>query len=157
MEIEKKNGEIEEFDRDKIEQSITSAGVSRKTAREVAKRVKEKERMTSDDIRRTVIKELKKVDAEAAKRYEGTRCLMARKSIEAAKGVAYLSKSTMSQLKLKPGDNIDVRYQEERWTLEAQKDKDDESTSHNDICLNEEDITDFNLSEGIRLVVRRHR
>ena len=68
--LKKRKGHEEEFDRNKLEQSLKKAGAKEETIRRVAEAIKPREGMTTAEMRTNVINELKRRDPEAAKRYE---------------------------------------------------------------------------------------
>ena len=71
--VKKRSGKEEEFDRAKLERSLSQAGAKGETIRKVAETVKSREGMTTAEMRNNVIKELKRHDPETAKRYENFR------------------------------------------------------------------------------------
>ena len=68
--LKKLKGHEEEFDRNKLEKSLKKAGAKEETIRKVAEAIKHREGMTTAEMRNHVIKELKRHDPEAARRYE---------------------------------------------------------------------------------------
>ena len=154
--IRKNSGEMEGFDREKIKHSLHYAGADEKTAREIATQVWKDEWVSTDDIRQLVSTELRKKDSKAANQYDETRCLVARKAIEAAKGTARLSKNTMGRLKLKPGDEIEILYENRRHRLKTERD-DETNIRCGEIRFNEADMTELNAVEGNRIVAKRHK
>ncbi len=68
--ITKRSQEVEEFRRDKIENSMRNAGVTRDTAQKVAGEIVYHEGMTTAQIRNRVIGGIKNREPQAAMRYE---------------------------------------------------------------------------------------
>ncbi len=68
--ITKRSQAVEEFRRDKIENSMRNAGVTRETAQQVAKDVVYHEGMTTAQVRNRVIGGIKNREPQAAMRYE---------------------------------------------------------------------------------------
>ena len=153
--VKKKNGATEEFDSKKIEDSLRNTGTTDETAKEVASKVRVKEGITTTDIRRTVSRELKKINAEAAKSYSEARRLVAKKSMEAAEGIAWFSKETMNRLKLKTGEVMDILHGDRVHTMKAGRDK--HNSSRNEISLANSDMEALGAEDGHRLVARKRR
>jgi 2-phosphoglycerate kinase len=68
--ITKRSGQTEEFRRDKILNSMLSAGISQDTARLVATDIKHHEGITTSEVRKRVIGAIKNKEPQSAKRYE---------------------------------------------------------------------------------------
>jgi transcriptional repressor NrdR len=71
--VKKRSGKEEEFDRAKLERSLSQAGAKAETVRKVAETVKAREGITTAEMRNHIVKELKRHDPETAKRYEDFR------------------------------------------------------------------------------------
>ena len=69
--VKKLSGKQAEFEKKKLEKSIKNAGANEKTALSIADGIKHREGLTTSDIRKNVITELKRHDPESGKRYEG--------------------------------------------------------------------------------------
>jgi hypothetical protein len=147
----KKNRESEAFDIAKIIRSIRLANLDELTSYEVASKIPKRDGITTEEIRRIIIKELKRIDPEAAMRYSNTRRLAAKKAMHAVKGFAMLPRETMSRLKLRTGENIQVVLGDKRQTLKAEPGLVD----RNEIQLNEEDLVSIGASDGTRIAVQR--
>jgi len=147
----KKDGRREKFDRAKIERSLKKAKVDEKMAKEITNKILPKEGMTTHEIRRNVVKELRTRNEKAANQYENTHRLIAKKSIKAAQGMVQLNEETMNRLKLKGGDTINVIHLGESKTLKVEKGL----LKNNEINLNEKDLRNIGASEGIRISVQR--
>lgn len=151
--INKKDRRTEPFDRAKLERSIRDADIDENTAREIARKVPEKEGITTDEIRRIVAEELKKRKPEAAERYTDTRRLAARKAVDAVKGIARLTKETMSMLKVKSGDTINVLHRDKTHKVRTEI----APVDRKEIQLHEEDLRTIGASDGTRVAVQRSR
>lgn len=149
--VRKKDGRTEKFDRSKIERSIRASGSDEKTAKEVARMVPEKEETTSEEIRKTVSREVRKRDPKVADRYDITRRLAAKKAVDAARGSANLTEDVMRGMNLKRGDTIEVLHGEKRHTVKVEK----TITGERSIHLNESDLKTLGASEGTRITVHR--
>jgi hypothetical protein len=149
--INKKNGKVEKFDRSKIERSLKRVKVDEKTTKEIASKIIPKENMTTDEIRRTVVKELRRVNEKAAKQYENSRRLNVKRSIKAASGIVQLNKETMTMLNLRGGDTIKVNHLDKRMSFKVEQG----TLGQNEINLNESDLRNIGASDGIRILVQR--
>ena len=149
--LKKRDGRTEKYDRSKIERSIRASGSDEKTAKEVARAITEREGTTSEEIRRTVSKELRRRSPEVADRYDETRRLAAKKAVEAAKGAAHMSEDAMRGMNIKKGDTIELVHGEKRHTVRVEK----AITGKRSIHLNESDLRNLGASEGTRITVHR--
>ena len=68
--ILKQSGLEEEFRKDKIENSMRSAGISQETAKNVAGSISHHEGITTSEVRNRVIGGIKNREPQAAKQYE---------------------------------------------------------------------------------------
>jgi formylmethanofuran dehydrogenase subunit D len=153
MNVNKKDGSSEMFDRTKLERSIRYAGADEKMAREIAATVEEREGMTTNEIRRTVTDELSIRNAEVASRYRNTKRFAAKKAVDAARGTARLTENCMKKLNLSSGDTIELMHEERRHNVIAQK----ASVGRIEIHLHEEDLNALGAKEGTRIAVRKQK
>ena len=150
MEVKKRDGTTERFDRSKLERSIRSAGADEKAAKEIAKKIREREGITTSEIRETILKELEKVNRRAAETYRSTRRLAARKAVEAAKGTARLGEETMKRLNIQAGQRIEVSHGAKTHKVTVER----SPKVKKDIHLHNEDLETLGASEGARVLVR---
>jgi len=68
--ITKRSGKEENFQVDKILNSMRGAGVSQETARLVAAEIKNHQGITTSEVRNRIIGAIKNKEPQAAKRYE---------------------------------------------------------------------------------------
>ncbi len=153
MNVRKKNGKSESFDRTKIERSIRDSGADETTAKEVARMVPETEDTTSEEIRRAVSRELRKRSAKFADNYDATRRLAASKAIDAAKGAANITEDAMKGLNVKRGDTIELIHREKRHSVKVEGTAPGEMRIH----LNESDLKVLDAPEGTRVSVQRRK
>ena len=149
--VNKRTETQEEFDRAKLEESITRAGATEETAKEIASRIDPTTLKTTEEIRRHVVEELRKTDAAIAERYERTRNLAAKKAMEAVMGTVRLHMETMKALGANTGDTIIVEYGGNTHTLTAET----ASVERREMHLHERDLETLGATEGARLAVRR--
>ena len=76
--VKKRSGEMQEFSRSKLEESMTRAGAKEEVAKRVAERIQPSEGLTTEEVRRKVGEELRKEDAAIADSYLSTRRLKAK-------------------------------------------------------------------------------
>lgn len=152
--ITKRSGETEEFDRKKIEDSLRSAGADWLTAKDIAGRVQEKDGMRSSEIRKAIERELKKINNGLSERYSEARRLTVKNSATTTKGIAQVSNDSMEAFKIKAGDTLEVRYRDRCQKMRIEKD--DNSLSHNEIIMNENDMAAIGVIDGNRLIARKH-
>lgn len=102
MKIRKRNGELEEFDRGKIERSALSAGASAEVAKRISERVQPSEGISTDDLRKRVAEELLRESAVLSGAYMSTRRLRAHSVPDVSQGVARLHVDHMRGLRSEP-------------------------------------------------------
>jgi formylmethanofuran dehydrogenase subunit D len=149
--IRKRSGNIEKFNKTKLERSLRKSRADEKMVIDITNRVSEKELNTTDEIRHMVTEELKKINAEAAKRYEDTRRLAAKAAIDAAKGTARLTEDTMNRLKLEEGDTVTLCHENNKHTVKTER----AAVGAKEIRLNEEDIKVLGITDGTHIAVQR--
>jgi plastocyanin len=149
--VKKRSGEIEKFDKTKLERSLRKTRVDEQKAIDITNRISEKEMNTTNEIRNMVVEELRKIDTETAMRYENTRRLAARAAIDAAKGIAQLTEETMNKLNLEVGDTINLCHEDHKHTVKAEK----ATVGAKEIRLHEEDLKSLGITDGTSIAVRR--
>ena len=149
--IEKRAKTQEEFDGAKLEESITRAGATEETAKEIASRIDPTTSKTTEEIRRHVVEELRKTDAAIAERYERTRNLAAKRAMEAVMGTVRLHAETMRALGANPGDSIIVEHHGNTHTLRAET----APVELREMQLHERDLETLGATEGAKLAARR--
>ena len=149
--LNKRTGTQEEFNKAKLEESVTRAGATEEAAREIASRIDPATVNTTDEVRTRVIEELRKTDAAIAERYERTRNLAARKAVEAAIGTVRLHTETLEALGVNPGDSIILEHAGNTHTLRAET----APVERREIHLHETDLEKLGATEGTRLATRR--
>jgi hypothetical protein len=149
--VNKRTETEEEFDRTKLEESITRAGATEERAKEIASGIDSTTLETTEEIRRLVAEELRKTDAAIAERYEGTRNLAAKKAMEAVMGTVRLHMETMKALGANTGDSIIIEHRGNTHTLKAET----APVEIREMHLHETDLEKLGATEGARLAVRR--
>ncbi len=149
--VNKRTGTQEEFDRAKLEESLTRGGATEETAKEIASRIDPTTLKTTEEIRRHVVEELRKTDAVIAERYERTRNLAAKKAMEAVMGTVRLHMETMKALGANTGDSIIIEHRGNTHTLKAET----APVERREIHLHETDLEKLGATEGMKLAARR--
>jgi hypothetical protein len=149
--LNKRTGTQEEFNKAKLEQSISRAGATEETAKEIASRIDPTTVNTTEEIRTRVAEELRKTDATIAERYERTRNLAATKAVEAAMGTVRLHTETLEALGASPGDSIVLEHAGNTHTLRAET----APVERREIHLHETDLQKLGATEGTKLATRR--
>jgi len=151
--IKKRSGREEEFNRSKLERSITRAGVDEPTSRSLAERIRPRDGLTTSEIRRQVSSELKSRNTEASKRYESTRTHVARTSPEVKKDSARLHKDMLGELGVSPGETLELSHEGKSYRVSIEPSHADKREIH----LHSDALKALAASEGKRVAVRRAR
>ena len=106
--VTRADGSTEPFDRGKIVRSLTDVGLDRSTALEVASSVRERDAMSTDEIRRSVSSELRARDPALAARYDSARTMPLRVDPRAARGSVCVSDDLMAELGVQAGQSVEV-------------------------------------------------
>lgn len=150
--VKKRNGSMQMFERSKIERSLRESGASEGVAREVAASVHEREGMTVDEIRSMVSRELRSRDAKAADHYDSTRRMVARRAVEAAsRGTAWMSPESMRTMRIKAGEPVDISFSGRTQTLRAET----APKGASGVQVSEPDLKALGAREGMKVEVRR--
>jgi hypothetical protein len=150
MNIRKKSGELQEFDRRKLEESMKRAGASEEVARRVSERIQPSEGQSTDEIRKRVAEELRREDPATSGAYASAKRLRARSTSDAASGVARLHAELLRQLEAKPGDRARLSFGEK--TAEVRLEQASAAQPH-EVQLHRADLERLGASEGSRVVV----
>ena len=150
--VKKRNGSVQMFERSKIEHSLRESGASEGVAREVAASVHVREGTTVDEIRSMVSRELRSRDAKAADHYDSTRRMVARRAVEAAsRGTARMSAEAMRTMKIRAGEPVEISFSGRTQTLLAET----APKGVSGVLVSEPDLRALGASEGMKVEVRR--
>ncbi len=158
MRITKRNGKSEEFNIAKVKRSLQNAGEDEITAKEIAQMVSDKECGTTSEIRSVVFEELRllrNIDLEIAKKYDESRCLVARRAIETARGTALLSEEMMEAMHLEPGGHLKIINGHQKHTLNVYVNNETDAKC-NEIRLNQADLVIIDASDGKEIIAQRN-
>lgn len=120
MMIKKRSGQVEEFNKMKLENSIRWAGASEEISREISSKSFPRDGMSTSELRSQVLTELTTKDATVAQRYENTRTRKARIAPDIAKDMAQLHPDTLRSLNWQTGMPLRLKYAEQTQTVRAE-------------------------------------
>ena len=149
--VTKWNGSTEPFNRAKIEKSIRNAGMDEAAARNIAKEIPERD-FTTAELRKTITQHIRESNQEAADRYEGTARLVARKSVQTAKGVARMTQNTLNRMKIKVGETVNLAHGEKKHSVKVEANT---QAKEREIHLHNEDLRTVGAEEGSRINTHR--
>jgi len=147
--IRKKSGELQEFDRRKLGESIRRAGASQDVAKRIAERIQPSEGMSSQDVRRRVADELRNENMALSGAYVSARRLRARAAQDLSTGVARLHADHMRGL----GSDQRAMLVNEDKRAELRVEPTTSAASH-EVLLSSADLQRLGIQEGSRVAVR---
>jgi hypothetical protein len=151
VKVQKRSGDLEEFDRRKLEQSIRHAGASEEAAKRIAARIEPKEGMSTADLRRKVSEELKRENVALSGAYTTTKRLRARGSPDLKSGVVRLHEDLLKPFNVHPGDKVNLMHRENEARVEVQSER---SGDPREVVVNRADLEKLGAKEGTRVNVR---
>lgn len=149
MKIRKKSGELQEFDRRKLEESIRRAGASSDVVKRVAERIQPSEGLSTQDLRRTVADELRSENMALSGAYMSARRLRARAAQDLSTGVARLHADHLRGLS--SGLNAMLVHGSNRAELRVEPTA---SAAAHEVLLSRADLQRLGIQEGSRVAVR---
>jgi hypothetical protein len=149
MRIRKKSGELQEFDRRKLEESIRRAGASQDVAKRIAERIQTSEGMSTQDIRRRVADELRAENMALSGAYMSVRRLRARSASDLSTGVARLHTDHLRGLS--SDRNAMLVHGSNRAELRVEPSA---SAASHEVLLSSADLQRLGIQEGSRVAVR---
>ena len=153
--VVKEDGAIKKFRRSNIIESLEAIGVERKTAKELAKKVHEKQKIREHEIKFMVFGMLDEIDPTLADRYYMTTKVHVKNDASQVSGNALLSNFLMEYLDLRPGDKIDVFHGNKRSTIRSyriQSPHDD----HETILMSASDMKSMDIRSGDQAGICKH-
>lgn len=112
---------MEEFTRSKLESSLRRAGASEHIARELTSQLAIREGLSTSELRSQVLSALRTKDAEAAERYERTRCCRANSSSKVTRDVVRLHPETLEHLGLSSGASLQLEHNGKAHSLRVEE------------------------------------
>jgi ATP cone domain len=149
MRIRKKSGELEDFDRGKLERSMLRAGASADTARRISERVQLVEGLSTDDLRRRVAEELQRENQALSGAYMSTRSLRVREEAGLTQGIARLNTEHLRGIQ----SDRDGLLMNERRKAEVRLQA-NSGASPTEIHLSSSDMQRLGVQQGSRIQVR---
>jgi hypothetical protein len=148
--IRKRDGTMESLKRGKIERSIRDAGASSKISKDIANSIEVKGGMSTNEIRKAVSMKLSSLDPKAAETYDKQRRLSIHQSNDLSAGKILLDNTTLTDLQLKPGDQLSVVLSTIKTFEVGHSEK-----SELGAFINNDDIKSLKFNEGQKIIVRR--
>lgn len=149
--VRKRSGEMEEFDRRKLEESIRRAGASDETARRVAERIRPSEGVSTEELRRMVSQELRRESEPLSGAYTTTRRLRARADPGLSAGVVKMHEDLLKQHGLKEGQQARIVHMDSVREVEVRPES---SAQPAEVLMSKSDLERLGAAEGSRVNVR---
>jgi hypothetical protein len=147
--IKKRSGELQEFDRMKLIDSMIRAGANKTVAEQIAERVRVSEGTSTIELRRMVAEELRKVNEAVAEAYVRTLRLRVSANGDIRTGAARIPKRIERLPDVKSGQPARVRHGEKRTEVRVEP-----ALENRELWLNPEDLEALGAPEGTRVAVR---
>ena len=149
--IKKRSGEMQEFDKRKLEQSVKRAGASEEVARRVAGKITPSEGLSTEELRRSVSQELKRENESLSGAYTGTRRLRAKEAKDLSSGVVRLNEELLKTHGLQSGQHAHLMNKDMKTEVRVEPAK---SADREEIQMSHADLEKLGVSEGSRVNVR---
>lgn len=147
--IKKRSGELQEFDRQKLVESMVRAGASEQVAEQIADKARVSEGASTIELRKLVAKELRQVNEAVAEAYVRTLRLRVSANDEIQMGAARVPKRMDRVPDVKPGQSARVRHGEKRTEVRVEP-----ALENREVWLNPDDLEALGATEGTRIAVR---
>lgn len=148
--VKKRTGEMEDFDRGKIESSARKAGASPETARKVAERIHAPEQVSSEEIRRQVAEQLRQEDPAVSAAYLSTKRLAAKTLSDVASGVARVHDDLARRFGIDSGARIKVWHDGRERELRLERST---RVHPQEVQMAESDLRRLGASDGSKVSV----
>lgn len=148
--IRKPCGEAENFDRNRLVQSIKSAGVTEQMASSVVDRIRLPAEVSTDELTRLVAEHLRQVNPSLSGAYVATENLKVRSTPEVSAGVAQIPEDLVKRFGLSSGQRVMVSHLNSKAEMAAQPAK---SVDPREIRLNKVDLYKLGAYEGAKVSV----
>jgi hypothetical protein len=149
--VRKRSGEVEEFDRKKLEESVRRAGASPEAAKRIAQRVEPKGDTSSDELRRRVADELRQESMALSGAYLATKLLRTRMSSDLKSGVVRIHEDLLKTQGVRPGEHVMLRHKDHEAKMQIESHKDQHPR---EIVVSRSDLDKLGAKEGTRLDVK---
>jgi len=149
--VRKRSGEVEEFDRKKLEDSIRRAGASPEVAKRIAQRLEPKGDTTSDELRRKAADELRQESMALSGAYLSTKLLRIRTSTDLKSGVVRIHEDLLKRQGARSGEHVMLRHKDHEAKMQIESHSDQHPR---EIVVSRSDLDKLGAEEGIRLDVK---
>lgn len=151
VKIAKRNGEMEEFSREKLIRSMRIAGASEVWANEIAYDLPLIEGISTAEIREFVIQELKKRNPAIARHYERTITFVVREIKDSIVGIAKFSKMGILRLKVVVGNLIHLNHDDKSCSVHVEE----ANIPDNEIHLSPKEISLLDVEVPDKITIHR--
>lgn len=149
MKIQKKSGELQEFDRRKLEESIRQAGASPEVAKRVAEKIQPSEGMSTHELRWRVADELRNENIALSGAYMSARRLRVKAAKDLSAGVARLHTDHLRGLDSNPSALLAHGNNRAELRIEPAT-----SVAAHEVLLSHADLQRLAVQEGSRVAIR---
>lgn len=153
--IRKSCGAEEEFDPNRLQNSIRAAGASddiaRSVSERVSKRIRSSESVSSESVSGLVTEELDRASPSLSGAYRATENMRAISAPNVNAGVAQVPDDLVKRFGLKFGEQVNVLYQDRKAQMKVQPVS---ALDPRDIVLSKQDLDRLKAPEGSRVSVR---
>ncbi len=146
--VTKRSGEAQDFDRRRLEESVTKAGATEETAKRVAERVQPVEGMSTAQIRTRVAEELRREKPDLAEAYLQTVRLKARTTPEVLVGSVRVPEALPRIPDLAPNQNARVGFGT-KWAEVAVE----RVLKTREVWISQTDLQKLGATDGARIAV----
>ncbi|MBN1677100.1 MAG: hypothetical protein JW880_01035 [Candidatus Thermoplasmatota archaeon] len=148
--IRKPCGEAENFDRNRLVQSVRSAGVSEQTAKNVVDRIRLPEEVSTDELTRLVAEHLRQVNPSLSGAYAATENLKVRSAPDVSAGVAKIPDNLVKRFGVSSGQRVKVSHLNSRAEMAVEPGRD---VDPREVILNKVDLYKLGAYEGAKVSV----
>lgn len=149
--VSKRSGEVETFDRRKLEESIRRAGASPEVAKRVAQKIEPKGDTSSDELRRRVADELRRESTDLSGAYLSTKLLRIRTSSDLKSGVVRIHEDLLKTQGSRSGEHVMLRHKDHEAKMRVESHSDQHPR---EIVVSMSDLDKLGAQEGTRLDVK---
>ena len=149
--VRKRSGELEEFDRRKLEESVRRTGASPEVVKRVSQRIQPTDEMSTEEIRKRVADELRQENTSLSGAYLSRETLRGRTSSDLRSGIVRVHEELLKRQGARSGAHVYLRHkgQETKAQVEA-----DPVLNSREILLSKSDLEKLGAQEGVRVEVR---
>jgi len=149
--VRKKSGELQEFDRRKLEASIRHAGASEEVAKRVAERIQPTGEISSSELRHRVSQELRRENEALSGAYSSTRRLRAKTDSSLAAGIVRMHEELLKEHGLSPGKKAHIEHETKKAEVRVELAK---GARPAEIHMSKSDLDKLGASDGSRVRIR---